>query len=81
MALYKEQERLCRELGKKDGLSISLGNQALLMSDKLGRHQEALPLAEEAYQIASTHGLAGTANQIKVILEKIREKNDARHHG
>jgi tetratricopeptide (TPR) repeat protein len=81
MALYKDQERLCREFGNKDGLSTSLINQAELLSDKLGRHQEALPLAEEAYQIASTHGLTQIANQIKVILEKIREKIEAQNHG
>jgi nephrocystin-3 len=28
MALYKEQERICRELGNKDGLQHTLGNQA-----------------------------------------------------
>jgi len=29
MALYKEEERICRQLGKPDGLAISLINQAL----------------------------------------------------
>ncbi len=31
MALYKEQERLCRELGKKAGLQFSLGTQANIL--------------------------------------------------
>jgi hypothetical protein len=31
MALHKEQERLCRELGNKDGLMRSLGNQASIL--------------------------------------------------
>jgi tetratricopeptide (TPR) repeat protein len=34
MALHKEEERICRELGDKDGLSTSLGNQALILSDR-----------------------------------------------
>ena len=31
MALLREQERICRELGHRAGLAISLGNQALIL--------------------------------------------------
>ena len=31
MALCKEQERICRELGNKDGLQACLGNQAVIL--------------------------------------------------
>jgi len=74
MELYKERERICRELGINDSLAISLVNQANLLSDKLARHGEALPLAEEAYRLASTHGLAKFVSQIEPVLETIRER-------
>ncbi len=31
MALHKKQEALCEELGNKDGLQVSYGNQALIL--------------------------------------------------
>ena len=34
MALYKEQERICLQLGKLDSLSHSLGNQAAILKDR-----------------------------------------------
>ena len=34
MSLHKEEERICRELGNKDGLSISLANQANILTDR-----------------------------------------------
>jgi hypothetical protein len=39
MALHKEEERLCREIGNKDGLQRSLGNQARIQK------QHGLPLS------------------------------------
>jgi tetratricopeptide (TPR) repeat protein len=72
--LYKEQERICRELGNPEGLAISLANQAELMSDKRNRPEDALPLAEEAYRLASDHGYAALAQQVKMILDPIRAK-------
>jgi tetratricopeptide (TPR) repeat protein len=74
MALHKEVERICRELGDKAGLATSLANQAALLSDKLGFHEEALPLAEEAYRLATNHGLNALARQIKPILDFVRSK-------
>ena len=74
MRLHKEQERICRELGKVEGMAISLANQASLLSNKLNRPQEALPLAEESYRLATQHGLAALAGQIKPILDGIRAK-------
>jgi len=74
MRLNKEQERICRELGNKEGLAISLINQASLLSNKLGRHKEALPLAEEAHNLAMKTGQIALAKQIKPILDKIRSR-------
>ena len=31
MALHKEEERICRQLGNLDGLQASLGNQAIIL--------------------------------------------------
>jgi hypothetical protein len=56
MALYKEQERICRELGNPEGLSISLANQANLLKGLPGRRGEARGLGEEALRIATRHG-------------------------
>ena len=72
MALHKEEERLCRELGMPEGLAISLANQADVLGLGMGRPKEALPLAEEAYRLATTHGLVPLAKQIKEILDTIR---------
>src|SRR6266446_8426964 len=43
MALLKKQEALCLELGSKDGLQISYGNQALILK-AWGRLVEAFAL-------------------------------------
>ena len=46
MALYKQQEAICLELGNKDGLQNSYGNQALILQD-WGRLEEALALLKK----------------------------------
>ena len=68
MALHKQGEQFCRELGNPDGLARSLANQAGLLAEKMARPQEALPLAEEAHQLATDHSLDALAKQIKFIL-------------
>lgn len=73
MGLYKEQERICREMGYKEGLARSLANQALLLRD-MRRSRDGLRLAEEAYQLASSHGLTALAQQIKPILDRLRSQ-------
>jgi hypothetical protein len=72
MALHKESERICREMGNVHGLAISLANQANLLAFSRRRPGEALPLAEEAYRIATRHGLTALAKQIEPMLEKVR---------
>jgi len=73
MALHKEKERICRELGLVDGMAISLVNQAAQLNFKMRRPREALPLAEEAYRIATRHGLTALARQIEPILNAVRQ--------
>jgi hypothetical protein len=72
--LHKERERICREPGNSEGLSVALSNQAELISDQRNRPKDALPLAEEAYQLSSEHGYAVLAQQVKPILDSIRAK-------
>jgi hypothetical protein len=72
MALLKEQEGICRQLGSVDGLATSLANQASVMH-QMGRAREGLPLAEEAYRLATTHGYTGLARQIEPILNNLRQ--------
>lgn len=74
IALYKEQERICRQLDRKDYLATSLANQASLLARYEGRPQQALPLAQEAYRLATDHGLATLTEWIQPILEDIRSR-------
>jgi hypothetical protein len=71
MVLYKEQERLCHELGNPHGLSISLANQALLLSNILGSRCEARRLADEALAIATRYGYQQVVPQFQVIRDSI----------
>ena len=71
MALLKEQERICCELGDPDGLAISLANQGSLLV-KTGRKGEGLALVEQARETAATHGLEALRQQIESVLEQLR---------
>jgi tetratricopeptide (TPR) repeat protein len=46
MALQKKEEVLCLELGDKDGLQISYGNQAVILR-RWGRLDEAMALCQK----------------------------------
>jgi tetratricopeptide (TPR) repeat protein len=72
LALHKEEEAVWRELGSPDGLAASLANQAHLLGLSMGRRNEALPLAEEAYRLASEHGLTVVAQQVRQVLDRLR---------
>jgi tetratricopeptide (TPR) repeat protein len=72
LALYEQNERVCRELGTPKDLAIALANRADTLAEKLGRAEEALPLAEEAERLVQQHGLASLAPQIESVLESVR---------
>ena len=72
MALLQEQERTCRELGVVYGLAISLANQASILGGNLNQPREALPLAEQAYELAINHGLIALARQFQPFLDTLR---------
>jgi hypothetical protein len=74
MRLHVEEERICREQGYMYGLAISLGNQADLLANEMGRPHDALPLAEEAYAIGTAQGLNALAEQIKPLLDWLRSR-------
>ena len=44
--LNKEQEQICRQLGKLEGLQCTLGNKALILADR-GELEEAIALQKE----------------------------------
>ena len=74
MALLKEQERNCRELGDKEGLAISLINQASILDIEMDQPGKAIPLADEAYRLATECGYTSLAKQIESIRSQIRKK-------
>lgn len=74
LALHKQEEQLCRQLNSSHGVALSLINQAHLLADKLKQPGSALPLAEEAYRLATRHGFNNLAGQIKTRLLRIRQK-------
>lgn len=74
MELLKDQERICRQTGNNNALAYSLINQASLLANKIGLAADALPLANEAYDLAVDVGQPKLAAQIKAIREKIKKK-------
>ena len=55
--LLQEQEQICRRLGHIYGLTLALFNHAALLAQDLGDAKSALPLLQEAYELARSHGL------------------------
>lgn len=72
MALHKEQEGVCRELGNPRELARCLALQASLLASEMNRPREALPLAEEAYRLANEHGVTALARRIEPLLKSVR---------
>jgi tetratricopeptide (TPR) repeat protein len=56
MALHKKKEALCLELGNKNDLQISYGNQALILQ-AWGRLEEAMALHKEEEALCLELGL------------------------
>jgi hypothetical protein len=71
MALLKEQERICRQLGDPYDLGISLVNQALIVGGHHGGRPEARRLMEEAYALATRNDLRRLAAQIEAARRSI----------
>lgn len=58
--------------GLPDGLARSLTSQASMLARKMGRPAEAAPLTEEAYRLATEHGLTALAEWSKLVLIVVR---------
>jgi tetratricopeptide (TPR) repeat protein len=78
MALYKEQEEICRELGNKDGQQKSLGNQAPILKAR-GDLDGAMALYKEEERICRELGnkdglKASLGNQAGILKTKLLER-------
>ena len=69
MALLKEQERICRELGNVESLARSLANQAILHAQQ-DRREEASRAIDEALALAEHGGYGPLAAGIRRIKEQ-----------
>jgi hypothetical protein len=74
MRLHREEEFLCRQMNNHHGVALSMINQAHLLADKMKQPVAALPLAEEAFRLATRHGFTILAGQIKTRLARIRKQ-------
>ena len=73
MELHKEKERIRREIENKKGIVLSLVNQAgILVYDKQDP-AAALPLLEEAYQIAVLSGFESLVKQLSGYIDKVQK--------
>lgn len=75
-ALLQEQEKICRELGNSGELSITLGNQALLLQD-WGDRDEGMIYLKEVEEICRRLGdkaslVSGLRNQANILDSKSR---------
>lgn len=59
-------------MGEVEGLARSLASQAIVLR-KMGRKQEAVPLAEEAHQLTVSHGYTALARPIEPFLNTVRQ--------
>ncbi|MFZ1897739.1 DUF4011 domain-containing protein [Methanoregula sp.] len=78
MELHREKERICREIGNKKGIVLSLTNQAGIFLYERQDPGEALPLLEEAYQIAVSSGFESLVRQLRMYLDKVQKLNEIR---
>jgi len=73
MKLHQEEEQICRELGNKNSVAISLINQALIYNDQMNK-EKAIELANEAYYTAKNSGYSVLAKQIEHTLNSLLQK-------
>jgi eukaryotic-like serine/threonine-protein kinase len=78
---YRAALKLQREIGNKSGISATLMNLALLLSENLGRPDEALPLLRESLQLRrdakNENGEALALNNIGVVYLSKGEYSEA----
>jgi nephrocystin-3 len=72
LALLRQQERHLRQMQNPEKLARCLVMQADILTRQAGQPLAALPLAEEAYQLAMQAGAQDLASQIRQILGALR---------
>ena len=81
MALLKEKEKICRQLGDPAGLQASLGNQALILQAR-GDLDGAMALHKErekiCRQLGDPAGLARSLANQALLLARVGRLTDAR---
>jgi hypothetical protein len=70
----QQQAETCRRGSDPKGRAIFLAGQAHVLAFHLGQPRPALPLIEEAHQLAVRHGLALLAREIQPILDNIHRQ-------
>lgn len=74
--INEKNVRLCRQSGDRKLLATALINKAVILDERLGRIDEALPIAEEAFQLAVGHlNDPNLEQQISGIRDKIRQRS------
>ena len=80
VALLKEQERICRQLGNLEGLQASLGNQAAILYAR-GELDDAMPLMKEqeriCRQLGNLNGLQRSLENQAAVLKASGRLDDA----
>jgi tetratricopeptide (TPR) repeat protein len=72
MKLHREKERICRDIGNVKGIVISLVNQAGILVHEEHNTGAAIPLLDDAYQIAVSAGSDALAKRVKGYLDKVQ---------
>jgi len=71
MILLEEQERICRSLTAPEHLARTLAHQADILTGQQLRPEEAAPLAAEARQLLTRHGLLQVAEELAPVLARV----------
>ncbi|MFH2057647.1 MAG: tetratricopeptide repeat protein [Pseudomonadota bacterium] len=71
---FHKAELLFRTTGNISELAVSLHDQAEILSQKLNRHREALPLIQEAYQLAIENNLEDFIEPFEKLLNDVQLK-------
>ena len=74
LMLARQAEELARELGNFHAIIVALFNQAGLLSDEMGRHEEAMILAEKAMQQAMKENITELVEQLRPYVKRIKDR-------
>jgi tetratricopeptide (TPR) repeat protein len=74
MNVYTELQQLERKAEDYVGLVSALYSHVYILKEELNRPHDALPLAEEAYQLACVHGVVPLEAKCKSVLETLKQE-------